>query len=76
MSKLLTAFILAALTLLISGCMSTDVPRGDREDVRGALQEQNKLAIELYLKRLVDVNELMLPILRANNRNLRSSIGS
>ncbi|MXW07070.1 MAG: M48 family metalloprotease [Gammaproteobacteria bacterium] len=67
MSKLLTAFILAVLTLLISGCMSTDVPRGDREDVREALQEQHKLAIELYLKRLVDVNKLMLPILRANN---------
>ena len=43
------------------------MPQGDREEVRNALREQHKLAIELYLNRLVHVNELALPILRANN---------
>lgn len=67
MSKFLNTCVLAICAMLVVGCVSTNVPRGDRDEVRGALSEQHKLAVELYLKRLVHVNELAYPILRANN---------
>ena len=76
MTRLFAALTLTMCTCLILGCVATDIPRGDREDVRTAMQNQHKLAVELYLKRLIHVNELALPILRANNEICGSVSGS
>ena len=67
MPNFVTSSILALCVFFIAGCAATNVPRADRAEVREALQEQHKLAIDLYLQRLVHVNELAIPILRANN---------
>lgn len=76
MSKLKTASVLTLCGFLIAGCVTTNIPRGDREDIRTALLDQHKLAVELYLKRLVHVNELAYPILKANNEICGNVSGS
>lgn len=67
MYRFVIAVVLAACIVLVAGCVSTNVPRGDRDEIRGALTDQRKLAVDLYLQRLVRVNELAIPILKANN---------
>lgn len=75
MSRFVAACGLTACLFLVSGCLSTSVPRGDSDEIRGALIDQRKLAVELYLERLVRVNELAMPILRANNEICRDVAG-
>lgn len=67
MSKFAATCVLTSCIFLVAGCLSTSVPRVDREEVKSALYDQRKLAVDLYLERLVRVNELALSILRANN---------
>ena len=75
MYRFFAACVLAACIFLIAGCLSTSVPRGDSEEIRTALGDQRKLAVELYLDRLVRVNKLAIPILKANNDICRPVAG-
>ncbi len=75
MCRLLIASVTVTCIFLVTGCLSTSVPRVDREEVTSALYDQRKLAVDLYLERLVKVNELAIPILRANNEICKNMTG-